>query len=222
MVVYNSCELENLPCMSYHRSPPSIPYTNLPVIDDAVTAHELQAVELLIRNERATQVHNTTQEHPMVSQILPLRHSFDSSLMRDIEQYESENSPIQEPQGHILPQTITMDRYTEFGGDNDRDYDRVYTTLSYSAMRERSASLMAQNQHHLENSQQTHLQELELLAQSYYHQAERKRVRAEDLNEIRKKRQYDFEPVNTYLEHRFEEGVGSMIDVGIERTLDQN
>lgn len=176
-------------------------------------------VELLIRNERAN--HATTEEHPMVNQILPLRHSFDSSLMRDIGHYERENTSIEEPQGPILPQTITMDRYTDFGTDNNLDYNRLYTTLSYSAMRERSASLMAQNQHHIENGQQAHLQTLTQLDQSYYQQAQRKRMRVENLNEIRKRRQQDFEPVNTYLEHRFEEGVTSMIDVGIERTLDR-
>lgn len=220
MVVYNACELENLPCMSNTASPQySSPYTNEPVIDDAITVQELQVVELLIRNETANTT--PTEEHHMVSQLLPLRHSFDSSLMRDIEQYETENPSTQEPPRHILPQTITMDRYTEFDRQEEHNYDRLYTTLSYSIMRERSASLMVQNQYHLENGQQAHLEALAQLDQSYYQQAERKRLRVEGLNEIRKKRQHDFEPVNTYLEHRFEEGVSSMIDVGIERALDR-
>lgn len=221
MVVYNSCELENLPCMlPLAEMVKFSTYTNKPVIDDAMTVQEMQAVELLIRNEPAN--NTLREEHPMVSEVLPLRRSFDSSLMRDIEHYETENPHTEEPQEPLLPQTITMDRYTNFGEGSDFDYHRLYTALSYSAMRQRSASLIAQNQHHIEINQQAHLKALAQIDQSYHQQSERKRTRVDDLNKIRKKRQQDFAPVNIYLERRFEEGVSSIIDVGIERALNQN
>lgn len=188
------------------------PHTNSQVIDGDITPQERRAVELLIQNEAAR--NNTNQPHPLVDQILPLHYSSNSSLMRDIERYELENG--EEVGEGILEHTISMDRYTDFEGENGVDYNRVYTTLSYSIMRERSASLMSQNQQQLENMQRAHSSSLSELDNVYLAEVGRKRLRVDEINEIRKKRQLEFEPMNRYLEQRFDEGVNSMIDLGIE------
>lgn len=145
--------------------------------------------------------------HPLVDQLLPLS----SNMDRLSPPLNNEEDPEGEVQG------ISMARYADFGDDLSINYTRMYTTLSYLVLRERSSSLLASNEVQLRQSQQAHLADLLGIEAQYADEVERKRHMVDEINETRKKRQVDFQPVEEYLLQRWQDGVRSMVDLGIER-----
>lgn len=154
-------------------------------------------------------------------EILPLSsHATTPILLHDIERYEADeddDDSHNEDHRHILLPGISMDRYMDFGLGDDIRFNDMYTSLSYSTLRERSSSLMAQNAPHLRHTQRVHLASLSGLDRVYQEEVDRKRQRVDDINEERKRRQLEFEPVSGYLEQRWQDGIRSMVDLGIER-----
>lgn len=158
--------------------------------------------------------------HPRAQELLPLpSHSTTPILIRDIERYEADEDDDEhiDEQRQILRPGISMDRYSDFGAGDNLRYTDMYTSLSYLILRERSSSIMAQNAPHLRQAQRTHLASLSELDRVYQDETSRKREMVEEINEDRKRRQADFEPVAAYLEQRWLDGIRSMVDLGIER-----
>lgn len=139
--------------------------------------------------------------------------------MQDIERYEDdeEDDDHNDEPRQILRGGVSLDRYTEFGSGDDIRYSEMYTALSYSMLRERSSLLMAQNAPQLRENQRAHLASLSELDKVYQEEANLKRQRVDEINEERKRRQVEFEPVNGYLEQRWHDGIRSMVDLGIQR-----
>ncbi|SGZ48307.1 CIC11C00000002778 [Sungouiella intermedia] len=156
--------------------------------------------------------------HPRVNELLPLSsNSGTSALLQDIQRFEDDDDEEDPNDERILPQGISMDRYTEFGTADDVNYPQMYTALSYSMLRERSTSLMTQNAPHLQHAQRTHLASMSELDNVYQREAAGKRLRVDEINNDRKRRQLEFEPVASYLEQRWQDGIRLMTDLGIQR-----
>lgn len=179
-------------------------------------------MELLVQSERNVQGSaGSTDLHPRVNELLPLSSvSGTCAVLQDIQRFEDDDDEddLHDMQDdRILPQAISMERYTDFGAADDVSYTQMYTALSYSMLRERSTSLMAQNASHLQHNQRAHLASLSELDKVYEQEAARKRLRVDETNEDRKRRQLEFEPVGSYLEQRWQDGIRLMVDLGIQR-----
>lgn len=173
---------------------------------------------MLIQRERNLQGSASTGLHPRVNELLPLSaNSGNSALFQDIQKYEDDDDDDDHDiDDRILPQGISMDRYSDFGAEEDGN-THMYTALSYAMLRERSTSLMAQNAPHIQHAQRTHLAYLSELENVYQEEAARKRLRVDEINEERKRRQLEFEPVGSYLEQKWQDGIRLMVDLGIQR-----
>lgn len=124
-------------------------------------------------------------------------------------------------------QGIDMSRYTDFNDEDDNDadsdnpdhvnHDRMYTALAYSTLRERNSQLFLKNDESMSSLREAHLQLLLATEQLYRNELERKRQYVDDINEARKKRQVEFQPIAEHLEEKWHDGINSMIDMGIER-----
>lgn len=173
-------------------------------MDPSVTPEELYAVEQLVQRELAQLA--PLGPHPQAG-LLPLSTASPRPLLLlDIERLEQED---EERAG------ISMDRYTQFGDDPRR----MYTAVSYAVLRERNAALHAQNAADVVRAQQAYVELLAQLDLAYQQQLRRKRSRADELTEERKRRQGDFEPVAGYLEELWQEGIRNMVDMGLEAKI---
>ncbi|PVH21113.1 hypothetical protein CXQ85_000078 [Candidozyma haemuli] len=202
---------------------------SLPYIDYGITPQERRRVDELVQQEVAQL--NTDDMHPAVGPMLPLSSNMERFRRRPqaaepTSGYERDDEDNIAPQSS-LPQGIDMSRYTDFHDEEDNDADsdnaeninheRMYTSLAYSMLRERNASLALQNDESVNSIRNTHLDSLSKTESSYQNELERKRQRVEEINEARKKRQIDFQPVNEYLEEKWHDGINSMIDMGIHK-----
>ncbi|KAF8003298.1 hypothetical protein HF325_002543 [Metschnikowia pulcherrima] len=190
------------------------PVDYLPFIDGEITDAERQAVEQLIRAEMPAE---TGPLHPMVGTIMPLSENR-SLLMRDMAQFESEDV------GGVVPDTfllggITMDRYTDFGPDDNVDYARMYTSLLYSILRERNAQMGVENANERAQAQKAAHERLAELEKAQKSVLVRKRANVEELKSARQAKQAQFQPVNGYLEQRWKDGIKHMVDLGIDKQL---
>ncbi|KAJ8143061.1 hypothetical protein OY671_003812 [Metschnikowia pulcherrima] len=188
------------------------PVDYLPFIDGEITDAERQAVEQLIRAEMPAE---TGPLHPMVGTIMPLSENR-SLLMRDMAQFESEDVGGVVPDT-FLPGGITMDRYTDFGPDDDVDYARMYTSLSYSILRERNAQMGVENANERAQAQKAVNERLAELEKAQKSVLSRKRANVEELKSARQTKQAQFQPVNGYLEQRWKDGIKHMVDLGIDK-----
>ncbi|KAM9919975.1 hypothetical protein OXX59_007551 [Metschnikowia pulcherrima] len=188
------------------------PVDYLPFIDGEITDAERQAVEQLIRAEMPAE---TGPLHPMVGTIMPLSENR-SLLMRDMAQFESEDVGGVVPDT-FLPGGITMDRYTDFGPDDDVDCARMYTSLSYSILRERNAQMGVENANERAQAQKAAHERLVELEKAQKSVLSRKRANVEELKSARQAKQAQFQPVNGYLEQRWKDGIKHMVDLGIDK-----
>ncbi|KAM9905900.1 hypothetical protein OXX79_001878 [Metschnikowia pulcherrima] len=188
------------------------PVDYLPFIDGEITDAERQAVEQLIRAEMPAE---TGPLHPMVGTIMPLSENR-SLLMRDMAQFESEDVGGVVPDT-FLPGGITMDRYTDFGPDDDVDCARMYTSLSYSILRERNAQMGVENATERAQAQKAAHERLVELEKAQKSVLSRKRANVEELKSARHTKQAQFQPVNGYLEQRWKDGIKHMVDLGIDK-----
>lgn len=180
-----------------------------PVLDTSITPEERRAVELLVLNELSST--NTNTLHPRVQLELPLS----SNSPRPLLLLDVERMDMEDPEGESIG-GISMDRYTHFDAEAGPDCARIYTALSYAVLRERNASLQAQNGGEHVRLQQAYVDSLTLLGSTYEHELQHKRRHVDDINVARKRRQMDFEPVAAYLELRWLEGIKGLVDVGLE------
>ncbi|QEL59947.1 hypothetical protein SBP28_001968 [Candidozyma auris] len=183
---------------------------SLPYIDHSITPQELRRVEQLVQNEVAHI--NTDEMHPA-----PLGERNDGGSI----------SSEQHTQG------IDMSRYTDFHDDHDNDddndsdngehvnHDRMYTSLAYSVLRERNASIALQNEESISSIRNAHLESLSKMELSYRDQLTKKRQRVEEINMERKRRQLDFMPTNELQEQTWQEGVNSMVDMGLHKSSEK-
>lgn len=181
--------------------------------------------------------------HPLVEQILPLsasgfHHSdnFASSpspmLLHEIERYEEENgssglhagnSPYY---GTLLNGGVDMTRYSEFTNEDGEEaeedninYHRLYTTLSYSALQNRNLDISssASVTDDLITIQQNHLRFAQKIENGLETEVNKKRERIDEINRERKRRQVEeFKPVNDYLQERWKDGIKNVVELGIE------
>lgn len=195
---------------------------SLPYIDHSITPQELRRVEQLVQNEVAHI--NTDEMHPAVGPLLPL-----SSNMDRFRQPLGERSDGGSISSEQHTQGIDMSRYTDFHDDHDNDddndsdngehvnHDRMYTSLAYSVLRERNASLALQNEESISSIRNAHLESLLKMELLYRDQLTKKRQRVEEINMERKRRQLDFMPTNELQEQTWQEGVNSMVDMGLHK-----
>lgn len=149
-------------------------------------------------------------------------------LLNEIERYEEENDggdlhdgPT--PYGTILNEGIDMSRYSEFTGEGDDEdsinYNRIYTSLSYSALHERNLAIASTESvtEDLVRIQQNHLNSTRNIENGLSAEVNKKRERLDEINGERKRRQVDeFEPVNDYLQERWKDGIKNVVELGIE------
>lgn len=225
MVVCDLSFADYLPCtydipLGFSRSSSgSNAYTNTVVIDEYSTEH-LAAVEREVNNELAsTQIQDI---HPHVSQILPLSsHLPRPLLMADVARVEqllqfSDDSAASHPH-RILSPAIDMERYAEFGDEDDVDYDRLYTSLSYGILRERNSRLLERSFELGLEAQRAIRSSLDEMNASYDQGTERKRQHVDDINSERQLKQAQFQPVAGYLEMRWQSGIQTLVDRGISK-----
>lgn len=178
----------------------------LPYVDNTVTPEQVAEVESLVLNELRNT--DTTAVHPLVDSLLPLPLSRSTSLLsQEIERYEEEQPEEDEP----IINGIDTSRYSD-------DVDN-YTNLSYSMLEKRNLELMAQNQQNMQASWRRHLQHLGEVESNYEQNLGDKRNRSEEVLSERKRRQLDFEPVGEYLEHRWRDGLRSMVNMGMNSEM---
>lgn len=105
-----------------------------------------------------------------------------------------------------------MDRYSDI-------YDRQHaeTAVSYAYLRHRAVSLGAHHQYIHQNQRERHSESLLATEALVADEVDRKRRNTHEIEEQRKKQQLDFAPVEDYLEQQWQNGVKSMVDVGLER-----
>lgn len=169
---------------------------------------------------------NTDELHPAV---LPLSSNMDRFRRRPLPEESVNEDGFLHLETPPMLQGIDMSRYSEFHeteeneneGDSDNldniNHERMYTSLAYSVLRERNASLAVQNDESVDHIREAHLDSLLKLELLYSAELEKKRQRIEEINEGRKKRQIEFQPVNEYLDEKWHDGINSMIDMGIQR-----
>lgn len=182
-------------------------------------------MEELVQNEVAQL--DTTQVHPAAGPVLPLSSSMDRFRRPQQGEQADQNDPEYDNAEPPVIQGIDMSRYTDFHDEDDNDadsdnpdhtnQDRMYTALAYSMLRERNSRLALQNDGSMSSIREAHLELLLKTELLYRNELERKRRQVEDINDIRKKRQIDFQPINEHLEEKWHDGINSMIDMGIQR-----
>lgn len=128
----------------------------------------------------------------------------------------SDDSAASHPH-HILSPAIDMERYVEFGDDEDVDYDKLYTSLSYGILRERNSRLMEQSFELGLEAQRAIRSSLDDLSSTYSQGIERKRQRLDEINSERQLKQTQFQPVAGYLEMRWQSGIQTLVDRGISK-----
>ncbi|RLV84060.1 hypothetical protein JA9_003245 [Meyerozyma sp. JA9] len=174
----------------------------LPYVDNTVTPEQVADVESLISNELRNT--DTTAVHPLVENLLPLPSSRSTSLLsQEIERYEEEQPDEDEP----IINGIDNSRYSD-------DVDN-YTNLSYSMLEKRNLELMAQNHQNMQASWRRHLRHLGEVESNYEQHLGDKRNRSDEVLSERKRRQLEYEPVGEYLEHRWRDGLRSMVNMGM-------
>lgn len=187
--------------------------------DTHPSSQELEVIEQQVQHELADTQTNVI--HPRAMEILPLStHMPQPLLLADVarlEQLVQDGETIETYAPHILSPAIEMERYVEFGDGENRDYDRMYTALSYGILRDRNSRLMEQTSElslEAHNAIKAHLHEL---ATSYSSGIDRKRHRIDEVNAERERKLVQLHPVTGYLEMRWQSGLQSLVDQGISR-----
>lgn len=172
----------------------------LPYIDSTITPERIAEVETLVTNELRNT--NVTAMHPRMENLLSLPQS-NSLLSQEIQRYEEEHPEEDEP----IIDGIDSSRYSQ-------DM-QTHTNLSYSLLERRNLELIAQNDENMQASWRRHVQQLHAVESDYSKHLGEKRSRSDDISAERKRRQLEFEPVGEYLEHRWRDGLRSMVNMGM-------
>lgn len=191
-----------------------LPYTDIPI-----TGTERANVQNLINNElneTRTNDHHQPPQHPMVDNLVPLPEtsSVNSLSLQEIERYEHELEDNEDFEGPIIT-GIDTERY-----EDAQESDKVYENLYYSSNEVSNLSALVQNADSVANTNHQYYQQLNGIHQDLDKNVEKKRKQINDVNVLRKKRQtVDFQPVNDYLNNRWKDGIKSVVDLGIERAM---
>lgn len=152
----------------------------------------------------------------MVDNLVPLPEtsSVNSLSLQEIERYEHELEDNEDFEGPIIT-GIDTERY-----EDAQESDKVYENLYYSSNEVSNLSALVQNADSVANTNHQYYQQLNGIHQDLDKNVEKKRKQINDVNVLRKKRQtVDFQPVNDYLNNRWKDGIKSVVDLGIERAM---
>ncbi|KAK6203109.1 uncharacterized protein RJT21DRAFT_2465 [Scheffersomyces amazonensis] len=184
----------------------------------------------IVNNDIISPLHESQALHPLVDQLLPLstninRLSPSPLINQEIERYEQEMQDEdldedleEENEFHIIKNGIDSSRYS-----NPQTTDQLYTSLSYGQLQERNLQMLLNNYQDLSHLNQQQLEQLQSLQQDYVINVNSKRVKIDDINQIRKKQSVDYKQIDNYLHDKWKDGIKNVVELGVEGSrLEEN
>ncbi|KAK6464063.1 hypothetical protein DFJ63DRAFT_311360 [Scheffersomyces coipomensis] len=239
-IIVTQNDIPNRPLIiNNNSSHSSITQTGL---DDIHNHHSTTPLNSSSTNEIISPLNDQQQQqpplHPLVDHLLPLsttmhRLSPSPLINEEIERYELEfededfDEDIEgEDDFHIIKNGIDLSRYNVSEGSSSSSNNsgsnqipsvsELYTSLSYQQLTERNLRILLENNEDLSQFNNDQLQNLQSLQQDYVINVNSKRVKLDDINQIRKRKQMEFGTVNNYLQTKWKDGIKNVVELGIE------